>query len=116
MADTGGMHENRPEINAAAPGPEAIAQPYAQQPYPPQPQSPWIAGQERGTDAKSSKRVRPVRDAWLLVGIGVLVPMLALVGGIWATIQAANGEKRAIPIAIVGISVFFLRMALYFNS
>jgi hypothetical protein len=102
----GGMQPNGPEMHQTQ-APEAPAAPYAQHP--------WPAPAPEGPPPESSKRVRPVRDAWLLVGIGVIVPVLALCGAIWAVVQAANGERRAVPIAVVGFTAFVLRMALYWN-
>ena len=99
------MEPNRPEMHQTH-APEAPAAPYAQHP--------WPAPAPHGPPPESSKRVRPVRDAWLLVGIGALVPALAAVGAIWAVVQAANGERRAVPIAIAGFAVFLLRLV-FFN-
>jgi hypothetical protein len=78
----------------------------------PQPQQPVQYTQDFHP-AELKKRRTHLRDAWLLVGVGVLIPMLALAGAIWAVVQASSGQSRAIAPAVVGFAVFALRSALY---
>jgi hypothetical protein len=70
-----------------------------------------------GTAARSRADLlddRAVKSGWLMVAIGVLVPLLAL-GGVFYGVQAArNGRRQAgYTLIFVGLLVFTVRMALY---
>jgi hypothetical protein len=62
---------------------------------------------------EGAARKHHVRDAWLLVGIGVLIPICALAGAIWGLVQLNNGETKGIAISLVGFTVFGLRMVVF---
>jgi hypothetical protein len=54
---------------------------------------------------------RSVVVPWIFVGIGVLIPLSALVVGIWAMIQARHEvDKRFHAIAAVAMGLFTLHM------
>jgi hypothetical protein len=55
-----------------------------------------------------------VRTAWSLIGLGVIVPLLAGVGGALGAILFAGGKRvRGAVLAAVGLGVFAVRLALW---
>jgi hypothetical protein len=53
---------------------------------------------------------------WVFVALGVIIPLSALITGIWAMVQARGGDRRYVTIAVVGIAVFLLLFWVRFRA
>jgi hypothetical protein len=102
------MSMNRPEaptntVNEYAPPAHSAPAPTWQHGAPPPPPA-----------AKKSRwLIHSHRDAWLVILLGLLIPIAALLAGIWGCIHAGEGDRKAIPVAIAGLTIFVVRTALY---
>jgi hypothetical protein len=58
-------------------------------------------------------RARGIRRAWIYIAIGLLVPIVALLGSYtgWTVRQADGGGQLALILA--GVTVFVVRLGLY---
>lgn len=61
-------------------------------------------------------RRRSLRNGWLLVGIGLLIPVVALIGAYtgWSWRRAEGGGHLAL--IVTGVGVFVVRLALWLNG
>ncbi len=60
-------------------------------------------------------RRRAMRNGWLCVAIGLIVPFLAL-GGAWVGWSARHVDRRGVLLAVTGVGVFVVRLALWMNG
>lgn len=61
-------------------------------------------------------RRRSLRNGWLLVGVGLLIPVVALIGAFigWSWRRAEGGGHLAL--IVTGVGVFGVRLALWLNG
>jgi hypothetical protein len=92
-------------------GPEAAAAPRPETLGPPPPPAPVYVA-----PAEPARKDHLLRDGWLLVGVGLLIPPLELGAIAIGAILAGRG-RQAIGIAMIisAIAIFAVRAALYFG-
>jgi hypothetical protein len=70
------------------------------------PQRPLLSRQE-------ALRRRRVRDGWILVAVGLLIPFLALWGAVHGWGVREDSPRMGWSLLVAGVAVFTVRMALW---
>ena len=90
-------------------GPEAAAAPRAETLGPPPPPAPVYAA-----PAEPVKKDHLLRDGWLLVVVGLLIPPLEIGAAVIGAILAGRGRQATgIAMILSAIAIFAVRAALY---
>jgi hypothetical protein len=92
-------------------GPEAAAAPRPETLGPPPPPAPVYAA-----PAEPAKKDHLLRDGWLLVGVGLLIPPLEIGAIVIGAILTDRGHRATgVAMIISAIAIFAVRAALYFG-
>jgi hypothetical protein len=84
---------------------------------PPLPAPPPPVHQLPGHTPSEPATRRQVRQAWLLIAMGVLIPVIAVGGAIMGGLLIQRGHRSVgMPILVVGLAVFVGRLALFAST
>lgn len=74
--------------------------------------------QHQAYDHRYVEERKSVVLPWIFVGLGIFIPLSALIAGIWALFQVRKRDARYLWIGIVGITVavVMVALALQYNS